>query len=172
MTPSKAPIPRLPGGPDPNQLVPRAPVDGIDLATYATIAAQLAAGAEPRAAVLTRAGTSEARWLEVEKTWLLRMATALLQGDFGLQQEHEAATAAAQAALAPETPVMPLEGYAEIVAGIEAGRAPVEVLSGAGLTLGAFMHQQRAWAARIAADKALASSFRAMVARYKARSSV
>jgi hypothetical protein len=161
-------IPQLPGGPEAGKPVPRTPVDGVDLATYAVLATRLAAGAEPRPAVLARAGLSEVRWLEVEKTWLLRMATALLQGDLSLQHEHEAATNVAQAERASQAPLLPIEVYAEIVAGIEAGRAPAEVLAGTGITLGEFMHQQRAWTARIAADKALASSFRAMVARYKA----
>lgn len=97
---AKAPLPQLPGGPDPTQPVPRTPVDGFDLAAFATLSARLVAAQEPRASVLARAGVNEMKWLAIEKTWMLRIATALLQGDVSLGQEYDAAVATARAELA------------------------------------------------------------------------
>lgn len=92
------PVPQLPGGPDPGQPVPRTPVDGFDLQAFAAVSAELAARREPRAAVLARAGLTEQRWLSIETTWLLRVATALLQQDLSLLREHDEAIAVARAA--------------------------------------------------------------------------
>ncbi|WP_437641878.1 hypothetical protein [Sorangium sp. So ce854] len=78
--------------------MPRTPVEGFDLAAYAAVSAQLAGGREARDVVLARAGLDEARWLRIETTWLLRLATAALQGDLSLNQEHDTAFLAARAA--------------------------------------------------------------------------
>jgi hypothetical protein len=84
-------IPQFPGGPDPTQPVPRTPVDGVDLATYARVASALAAQPRARAQVLAEHRLDEMRWLEVEKTWLLRVAVASLQGDLSLGEELDRA---------------------------------------------------------------------------------
>jgi len=99
MTTSKPAIPQLPGGPDPGQPVPRTPIDGFDLKAFATLSAELAARKEPRETVLARARLDELRWLAIEKRWMLRIATALLQQDLSLAQEYDQAFAAAQAEL-------------------------------------------------------------------------
>lgn len=163
MATPRPPIPRLPGGPDPEQPVPRDPVAGVDLAAFARIAAGLAEAPASRAAVLAGAGLDEARWLEVEKTWLLRLAVAGLQGDVALLQEHDAAVLAAQAEIAAGAPPLPLEEYARIVAALEGGRDPSAFLAEAKLSAARFAQSHRAWAARLAADPALAASFRALV---------
>jgi hypothetical protein len=92
----RAALPQLPGGPDPAEPVPRTPVQGFDLAAFAALAAKLARRAEPRAVVLGAAGLDERSWLEVEKTWLLRIAAALLLGDTSLGREYDEAFAAAR----------------------------------------------------------------------------
>ncbi len=81
--------PQLPGGPDPNAPIPTTPVSGVDLRAYATIVGRIAARTRPRAEVLAEAGIDEARWIEVEKTWLLRLATAAMTGDLSLPREHD-----------------------------------------------------------------------------------
>jgi hypothetical protein len=78
--------------------VPRQPVDGIDLAAYAALACALAAAPTARLKILAEHQLDEMRWLEVEKTWLLRLATAALQGDLSLGEEHDRAYSAAKAA--------------------------------------------------------------------------
>ncbi len=78
--------------------VPRTAVHGVDLAGYAQISAQLVGKAEPRGKVLARAGLDEMRWIDVEKTWLLRIAAAMLRGDVSLGHEHDEAFEAARAA--------------------------------------------------------------------------
>ena len=164
MDAERPPIPRFPGGPDPAEPVPRTPVDGFDLNAYARVAAQLADGAEPRSAVLAKARLDESRWLEIEKTWLLRVAISALQQDTSLLCEHGAAMAAAEAALTPAEPPISLDDHAALVAQIEAGRDPSEVAAGAKMSLGEFTRAHRSWAARFAADPALHASFRAKVA--------
>jgi hypothetical protein len=94
-----AKLAQLPGGPDPAEPVPRAPVDGFDLHAFAAVAAELAAREAPRAAVLARAGLTEMRWTAIETTWMLRLATSLLQGDLSLHAEHDEAFSAAQRAI-------------------------------------------------------------------------
>jgi hypothetical protein len=145
--------------------VPRTPVDGFDLNAYAAVAAHLAEGAVPRAAILAGRQLDEARWLQIEKTWLLRLATAALQGDLSLAEEHEAAYTAA---LGAADPPMPLDDYAAIVAGLELGLEPAKVLAGAKLTLAGFSRHQRAWTARFARDDELAASFRRKVEERRA----
>ncbi|XYH96683.1 hypothetical protein ACMHYB_54400 [Sorangium sp. So ce1128] len=162
----KAPLAQIPGGPSPAEPVPRTPVQGIDLATYAALAVRLAEGGEPRAVVLARVGLDEARWLSIEKTWLLRIATSLLQQDLSLSQEHEEASAVARGALAPPPPLA-LEEYAALVAGIEAGRDAGVLLAGAKLTPAAFARHKLAWEARLASDVALRASFQALVEQMK-----
>jgi hypothetical protein len=158
-----APVLQLPGGPDAGEPVPRTAVDGFDLAAYAGVAASLAQRSEPRAATLARSGLTEARWTRIEKTWLLRVATAFLRDDVSLGKDHDEAFQAAQRALAGD-PATTLEEYAALVAEIEGGRDAAQAMAAAGLSPAAFAAVQRRWAARIAADPGLASSFRAMVA--------
>ena len=93
---ARPPLPRFPGGPDPSKPVPRDPVEGVDLARYVTISAELTERKTPRKQVLARAQLDEMRWMKIEQTWLLRIATAALQGDLSLLQQHDAALFAAK----------------------------------------------------------------------------
>ena len=63
------------------------------------VAARLAARGEPREAVLRSVTLDEPRWLAIEQGWLLRIATAMLQQDLGLAQDHDEALRAAREAL-------------------------------------------------------------------------
>jgi hypothetical protein len=161
---AKPPIPQLPGGPDPAEPVPRTPVDGFDLVAFAAMGARLATATEPRATTLERAGLDEARWLAIEKTWMLRVATALMQQDPTLSQDYDSAFAAAQAELASE-PERSIEEYAALVAAIEAGREPADVLAEAKLSTLAFGRLQRHWVPRLASDEELARRYRAALDR-------
>lgn len=156
-------LPQLPGGPSSAEPVPRTPVAGFDLSRYARVAAELAENAEPRATVLARAELDEVRWLEIEQTWLLRIATAALQGDVALLQEYDAALTAAQADSAAAAPTLSIEAYARVVAAIENGAAPARVLAEAEISVAAFARGHRTWTAKLSVDDALASSFRATV---------
>lgn len=97
MSEPKPNVPQLPGGPNPNEPIPTSPVFGVDLRAYASIVGRIAARVAPRAEVLAQAGIDEGRWIEIEKTWLLRLATAALKGDLSLTQEHDEAFAKAKA---------------------------------------------------------------------------
>lgn len=163
----KPPLPQLPSGPDPAKPAPRDPVAGYDLAGYARVAAELAENAEPRADVLARAGLSESGWLAIEKTWLLRLTTAALQGDMALLNEHDAALAAAQAERAAAAPPPSLEDYARVLAAIEGGQDPALAIAGAGLSIAAFARSHQSFTAKMAVDEALASTLRATVERLR-----
>ena len=95
-----ADAPRIPGAPDHTQPVPRDPVSGFDLEAYATIAGRLAARAD-RAATLRAAGLDELRWLDVESTWLLRIAVAALREERDLLEQYDAALLRAKSGSAP-----------------------------------------------------------------------
>ncbi|WP_437603821.1 hypothetical protein [Sorangium sp. So ce590] len=168
MPDERPPLPQLPGGPDPTQPVPRSPVEGVDLDTYARISAELAEAPAARSSVLASHGLDEVRWMDVEMTWLLRVATAALQADLSLGQDLDRAYTAAQAALGPSEPVLPLEDYARLTARIEAGEPPSAVLAGARLSLSSYSRQQRAWTQRLAADPTLARTYRERVAAARA----
>ncbi len=163
-----AKLPQIPGGPDPSEPIPRSPVDGFDLVAYAGVVAALAQRAEPRAVTLASFKLNEARWLAIEQTWLLRIATALLQNDGSLSKAYDEAFQEAQEAL-EKGPPLSLEEFAAMVARIEDGQEPAVAIAAAGLSLGAFARAQRTWAARIAGDGRIASSFWAAVAAQRGR---
>jgi hypothetical protein len=129
---------------------------------------RLARGGEPRAAALAAESLNEARWLAIEKTWLLRIATAMLAQDLELGRAYEEAVAAAQAATAPANPCRPIEEYARMVAAIEAGEDPPAVFAAARITAAEWGALQRGWTERLAGDPALTRAFREMVAGVRA----
>lgn len=161
-------VPAFPGGPDPNAPVPRDAVDGVDLKTYARISAELAERKAPSAEVLRRFLLDEIRWIDIEKTWLLRVAVAGMQGDMTLGQELDAAYTEAQAALGPSDPTRSLEQYAALLARIESGQPPATVLAADGLSLADWARLQRAWTMRAVNDAGLAATLRALVEEAKA----
>lgn len=165
----KAPVPRLPGGPDPTQPVPREPVEGVDLRGCAGIAAELAAVTRPRGSILAQHRLDELRWAKVEKTWMLRLATAMLAGDLGLAQEYDAALTEAQDALVAGEPGIELDTHAAIIARLEAGHELARVLAETGIPPARFARAQRAWARKLAHIPALSEELRRRVAAERAR---
>ncbi|MEZ4447385.1 MAG: hypothetical protein R3B72_50380 [Polyangiaceae bacterium] len=161
------PVARLPGGPDPAEPIPRTPVSGVDLERYAQIAAELAEQPRARNEVLARHELNELRWLEIEKTWLLRVATGALAGDPSLGQAIDQAFIAAQDAVGGGEPARPLADYARIVARLESGEALTPTLAAEGLSLADWSRLSRAWSGRIAADPEVARAYEA--ARVAAR---
>ena len=158
--PVPKPVPRLPGGPDPAEPIPREPVRGIDLETYARIAAELAERREPRAAVLGRRALSESHWLEIEKSWLLRVATAALAGDAAFGQEVDRWFMAAQDASGSSAePARSVEDYARLMVRIEAGDDLGVLLAAEKLSPADWARLQRAWTKRIAADPAARAAY-------------
>lgn len=166
MTEKKAP-PRLPGGPDPTAPVPREPVLGVGLEDCARIAAEVAEKPRDRRVVLARAGLDDGRWTEIETTWMLRLATALLQGDTGPKDAYDAAFQAAKDTLGPTEPTRSLMEYARIQGSMEAGQDSSVVLAREGLTMGDWSRLVRAWASRLSEDAALAELFRNAVTEAK-----
>lgn len=159
----KPPIVQLPGGPDPTQPVPRTPVLGLDIAGYARVAVAVAERPTARAAVLAEHGLDDARWMQIEQTWLLRVAAAALQHDLTLGQELDQAYTEAQSALGPTEPTRTLPEYAALTARIERGEPTPLVISSARLSLADWIRLTRAWTTRLAQDPALSTTFRALV---------
>lgn len=161
-------LPTFPGGPDPSLPVPRETVEGYDLPRYVQLSAELAEGAKPREELLLANGLTERAWAHIELTWMLRIATGLLQGDQSLALEYDTLYVAAQDALGPPDPTMPLDRYAGVVARLEVGQDPVEVFAAHGLTLASAARLQRAWTKRLARDIEMTDAFRGMVKAAKA----
>lgn len=157
----------FPGGPKAGEPVPRDPIDGIDLPTFAKISAELAEGDPPREAILRAVGFDELRWTFVEQGWMLRVATAALRGDPSLAHELNEQYVAAQDSLGPVEPTHALDRYAFLVAHAEKGVPLPPVLKAEGLGLAGFARLQRAWTKRLVADEALASTFRGWVEQVK-----
>lgn len=151
------------------QPIPRDPVDGVDLRGCAMIAAELADGAQARGAVLARHRLDELRWANIEKTWMLRLAAAMLAGDHALAQDYDALLSEAQGALHAGEPGLELDAYVAIMARLEAGYASSRALTEAGVTAAAFARAQKSWATRLSRDPALSAEVRRRVAAERAR---
>ena len=163
MNDPKPTVPAFPGGPDPSQPVPREAIEGFDLPRYARVSARLAEGKEPREQVLAAEGITERGWAHIELTWMLRIATALLQGDTSLPTEFNGLYVEAQDVLGPTDPTLSLDQYAHMVAQLEGGADPLEVFAHYGITLADSARLQRAWNKRLAQDPAMTEAFRQMV---------
>ena len=167
MSEAKPPIPRFPGGPDPEQPIPRTAVEGIDLPRYAFLSVSITDRPTARAELLAGNNLTEASYLRVETTWLLRIATATLVGDLELARDYDQATVAAQEELTKDQPIWPMEHFAAVTAQIESGYVVAQVLSHANLTMAGFAHQQRLWSFELAKAPDRASAFRGLVDQWK-----
>lgn len=145
------------------------PVYGIDLPTYAALMTRLASG-QPRGLVLSGASLDERTWLEVEKTWALRLAKAAQRGDTSTILEFERGVAAAQQNCPAPDPSRSMADYAAMSAAIEKGASPIEVCAHFEMKLTEFFELQQAWTRRIIADPNLARAFRELVASANATS--
>ncbi len=164
------PVVQLPGGPPADAPIPSDPVDGVDLQTYALISAHLAEGVDPRDRVLHMHRLDETRWLHIEQTHLLRIASATLRGDRSRAEEFDRLYLEAQDALGPVEPSRPLDRYAQLVARIERGDNPGLVAKQDGLSLADFGRLSRAWTRRLAQDAAMSRQFREWVQHEKVSS--
>jgi hypothetical protein len=164
---SQRPFPPLPGGPDPQARVPRTPVLGFDLAAYAMVSAGLAEKKGHRKEVLASAGLDEARWTEIEHTWLLRLATGAIQGDTALLAEYNTAHAAGQAHWQGDPPPVPLETLARGMAAVEDGEEVASMLAREGLSLSTWIRAHRALVPELAVHPELASRFRMLVESHR-----
>ncbi len=133
---------------------PEAPVCGIDLSGYASISALLATG-QAREVVLSNHNITDADWLNVEKTWALRIAAHAQRGNYEVLFRFERAYADALDALTPEEPPRPLPVYAQIMAALESGVPAQVVCVQAGLTLAELGQLQRSWTRRLAKNEEL-----------------
>ena len=117
--------------------------------------------------MLRRFQLDELRWVDIEKTWLLRVAVAGMQGDLALGQELDAAYTEAQAKLGPTEPTRSLAQYAALCARIEGGESAATVLAGDKLSLADWARLQRAWTKRVVDDPGLADPLRSLIEEAK-----
>jgi hypothetical protein len=123
---------------------------------------RLAAG-QPRHLLLSGARLDEKTWLDVEKTWGLRLAAAAQRADTQTLLDFEKAVAETQRSCPAPDPSRTMAEYAAMVASIENGTAPIAVCAQYQLKLGDFFALQQAWTRRITSDPELARTFRNMV---------
>jgi hypothetical protein len=160
---------QLPFGPAAGEPVVNDPIDGVDLGTYAKIAAELAEAGAARAAILRACGLDELRWGVIERGFLVRIATAALRGDPSLALELDELYVRAQESLGPTDPTRSLDRYAWLVARLELGHDAAALFAADGLSLADWSRLHRAWTKRLVADPALAVTFREWVAQVKAQ---
>jgi hypothetical protein len=155
MADARPPLPRLPGGPDPDAPIPRDPVGGIDVRTVGLIAGSLAAAPDASAATFARFGLDAGRFRAIEATWMVRLAAEALAGEGSLRADYDAGFAEATAS--SEAKELSLDAYAASLAAITAGEPVAKVVADAGLTLASWMRNHQRWTARAAADGAVAA---------------
>jgi hypothetical protein len=153
------PLPRFPGGPDPEQPIVDTPVDGVSMELFAQISAELAEHCEPRRATFERHGLGEARWMGIEKTWMLRLATALMKREPALAERYDALYAAAQDQLGGQRPAPSLDEFAALTKRLRSGEDGAVAIAAAGLSLADWSRAQRHYGGLFARDAAARTEF-------------
>ncbi|WP_437841395.1 hypothetical protein [Sorangium sp. So ce1153] len=133
---------------------------GVTLIDHAQMSAELAEGDRALARVLETRGLTEAQWNESTLYWMQRM------GDDVMDHAERARIpivysdffAKAQDALKP-LPAMDVEGYATLVAAIQAAGSPAQPLAARGLSTADYLRLSRHFARAMAADTELARRF-------------
>lgn len=124
----------------------------LDLSTYATVMAELAAAGADRAAVLASHDLDERRWDAVDAAWQQTLSAALDADEDGvpaLVSEHAAAYAAAQRALAPPISLAQLAQVTRLLGASGDLRAS---LAKAGVALDAYLRGSEHWTRQIVED--------------------
>ncbi len=124
----------------------------LDLSTYATVMAKLAAAGADRAAVLASHDLDERRWDAVDTAWQQNLSAALDADEDGvpaLVSEHAASYAAAQRALA--LPIS-LEQLAQVTRLLGASGDLRASLAKAGVALDAYLRGSEHWTRHIVED--------------------
>ncbi len=147
---------------------PEGPLPAIPLASYATIAAELAEQREPRDRVLARHDLDAYRWDVEDRAWAEAMAEPPPDDDDpreAIAEGYARLFVEAQDRLAtPEEAAITAEKYADLSVAMETEEPP-KVLAAAGMGLGAFQRLDRRMRTRAAAEPAFAEELEELMRR-------
>lgn len=155
-------MPRMPAGPeggDKGATQQGAP-HGITLFDHAQIAAEIAEGDRPIAAVLAKRELTEAQWNESTVYWMTRLGDDVREKgqDARIPHVYSDAFAKAQDALKP-VPSLDAVAYAQLVVDVQRAGGPADPLAVRGLSTADYLRLSRHWARALAADAAQAAVF-------------
>lgn len=133
---------------------------GVTLFDHAQISAELAEGDRPLARVLDAHRLTEAQWNEATLYWMKRMGDDVLSHgeNARIPLVYSDAFSKAQDALKP-LPPMDVDGYAALVAAIQAAGSPAQPLAVRSLSTADYLRLSRHFAKVMATDPAEASRF-------------
>jgi hypothetical protein len=133
---------------------------GITLFDHARIAAEMAEGDRPTAAVLEAHQLSEQAWNESTIYWMKRIGDEVLrQGEKArIPSVYSDAFAKAQDALKPP-PASDAASYAKLVVDVQLAGGPAQPLAARGLSLADYLRLSRHMARVLSADPAAAALF-------------
>lgn len=136
----------------------------IDVETYAALAAALAEGERPRAAVLGEHGLDEASWGAVDRDFQDRMSRALDEDSDGVPEiiaRYAEAFERARRALRQDRAILSIERFGDATREIRRLGDPMAALGALGISLADFLRANEHWTRRMLVDPALLQRFRA-----------
>ena len=139
-------------------------LSSLDIRAYATLAATLAAGERPRAAILAAQGLDEAGWEALDRLHQAQLSRALDEEHDGvppLVAAFAEAFAAARATTTRAATLLPIERFGDATREIQRTGDPTAALARLGITLDDFLRANEHWTARMMTDTDLLRRFRA-----------
>lgn len=125
----------------------------ITAAAHARIAAEIAEGDRPQAAILEAHGLSESRWTEASIQWMTRLGEDVRAHaeNARLPQAYSDAFGKAQDALKPLPPT-DATAYAKLVVDIQLAGGPAQPLAARSLSTADYLRLSRHWARVLSTD--------------------
>jgi hypothetical protein len=132
----------------------------VALFDHAQIAAEIAEGDRPQAAVLEAHRLTEAQWNEASIYWLQRMGDDVMANreNARIPLVYSDAFGQAQDALKP-LPETDAASYAALVVAIQAAGGPADPLAARGLSTADYLRLSRHWARVLSSDPEQAKTF-------------
>ncbi|WP_441292246.1 hypothetical protein ACSRUE_19220 [Sorangium sp. KYC3313] len=145
---------------DDEETAARGAPHGVTLFDHAQISAEIAEGDRALARLLEARGLTEAQWHEVTLYWTQRMGDDVMDHAerARIPLVYSDAFSKAQDALRP-LPAMDVEGYAALVAAIQAAGSPAQPLAARGLSTADYLRLSRHFARAMAAAPEQARRF-------------
>ena len=145
---------------DDQETAERGAPHGVTLFDHAQISAELAEGDRPLATILEAHQLTEAQWNEATLYWMQRMGDDVMdhQERARIPIVYSDAFSKAQDALKP-VPEMDVDGYAALVAAVQAAGSPAPPLAARALSTADYLRLSRHFAKLMASDPAQAKRF-------------
>jgi hypothetical protein len=135
-----------------------------DMRAYAALVATLAAGNQPRAAILLERGLDEAGWEALDRFHQDELSRAMSEEHDGVPPivaAYAEAFAEARARFASTERVLSIERFADATRAIQISGDPTAALGRLGIALEDFLRANEHWTQRMMADPDLLRRFRA-----------